>query len=230
MDHTEATKMKAAEQYLLGELRGDLREQFEAHFFDCQDCARDLRAGAVFVDNAKEAFRTEMDYVKAPGTEGPRWFDIFLRPAYAIPAMALLALVVAYQSAIVIPRLKTSLADATAPQVIPSLSLIAENSRGSSSMNLSVPEGKPFIIFVDVPPEKQFAFYNCELQSESGNPEINVRVPGKEAQNTLQLLIPAFRLHPGKHVLVVKGAGTAAAGGAAEKEIARYTFSLDFAK
>jgi hypothetical protein len=230
MDHTEAIRMKASEQYLLGELTGDLREQFEEHFFVCQECAMDVQAGATFVDNAREVLRSEKDVVKAPSADRLRWFDLFLRPAFAVPALALLALVVTYQSTIVIPRLKTSLADATTPQTIPSFSLISENSRGGSSMAIVVPQNKPFSIFLDIPPERQFSFYNCELQTESGTHEFDIRVPGQEATNTVQLLIPASRLRPGKHVLLVRGGGASQVTGATEAEIARYTFSLNFTK
>ena len=44
MDHHQATQHAAVEKYLLDELTPELREEFEAHFFDCQECALDLRA------------------------------------------------------------------------------------------------------------------------------------------------------------------------------------------
>jgi len=53
MDHSEAVEQMAAERYLLDELTPDAREAFEAHLFDCPDCALDLRAGAAFVEEAK---------------------------------------------------------------------------------------------------------------------------------------------------------------------------------
>jgi len=37
MDHGESIRLMAAEKYLLGELAPELREQFEEHFFDCQE-------------------------------------------------------------------------------------------------------------------------------------------------------------------------------------------------
>ena len=49
MDHSESIRLMAAEKYLLGELAPELREQFEEHFFDCQECALDVRAGAALV-------------------------------------------------------------------------------------------------------------------------------------------------------------------------------------
>jgi hypothetical protein len=230
MDHSEAVRIKAAEQYLLGELTGDERERYEEHFFDCQKCALEVTAGAAFFANAKEAFRAEKDFGPAQRPIAPRWFDAFLRPAFAMPALALLALVVTYQSAIVIPHLKESLAQATAPQAIPSFSLIAENSRGGNPATIHAPQGKPFSIYLDIPPGRGFLSYNCELQSESGKLEFALRVPAEEAKDTVQLLIPASRLQPGNHILVIRGTSPAQMSGATEEEVARYAFTLDFAR
>jgi hypothetical protein len=230
MDHSEAIRIKAAEQYLLGELTGDAREQYEEHFFTCQECAMEVQVGAAFLDNAREVFRAAKDFVPVQRPEPRRWFDLFLRPAFAAPALALLALVVTYQSTIVIPRLKTSLAQATAPQAIPSFSLITENSRGGNPVTIHAPQNKPFSIYLDIPPDRHFLFYNCELQTASGNLEFALRVPAEEAKDTVQLLIPASRLQRGNHILVIRGGGPPQGSGAAEPEIARYTFNLDFVR
>src|SRR5262249_28456042 len=47
MDHNEAVSTLAAERYLLGEMTPAERDAFEAHYFDCVDCADDIRAGAM---------------------------------------------------------------------------------------------------------------------------------------------------------------------------------------
>ena len=52
MDHNEAVQQMATEKYLLGELPPELREAFEEHFFDCPECAMDLRTAAAFVEEA----------------------------------------------------------------------------------------------------------------------------------------------------------------------------------
>ena len=56
MDHEEALKIQAPEKYLLGEFSELERDQFEDHFFDCQACAAEVRAGAVFEANARAVF------------------------------------------------------------------------------------------------------------------------------------------------------------------------------
>jgi len=49
----------ATEKYLLGELRPELRHQFEEHVFDCQQCAFDLWAAATFLAHAKVILSTD---------------------------------------------------------------------------------------------------------------------------------------------------------------------------
>ena len=58
MDHNEALRLQAAEKYVLGELPPPLRDEFEEHFFDCQECAQDVIAVAGFVDNARHVWRS----------------------------------------------------------------------------------------------------------------------------------------------------------------------------
>ncbi len=55
MDHNEAIQLQAAEKYVLGEFPPSLRDQFEEHYFECQECALDVKAAAGFVDNARVA-------------------------------------------------------------------------------------------------------------------------------------------------------------------------------
>jgi hypothetical protein len=232
MDHSEAIQLKAAERYLLGELTGTEREQYEEHFFGCHECAQDVQAGAVFMDNAREVLASEtmVAPVVAAQPREQSWFSFFLRPAFAAPALALLLLVAAYQNVIVIPRLKTALGQATEPQVLSSFSLIAENSRGGAPLTIRVPLNKQFSLFLDIPPGNQFPYYNCELLAESGKAEFSVKVLSTAAKDTIQLLVPASRLSAGKHVLIVRGSGLLEGAGAAQSEVARYSFILQFTK
>ena len=58
MDHDVVVRQKMTERYLLGELDPDARDEFEEHFFDCQECAQDVIAVAGFVDNARHVWRS----------------------------------------------------------------------------------------------------------------------------------------------------------------------------
>ena len=53
MNHDDAVRLTAVEAYLLGELSPADRDEFEEHFFDCSDCANELRVTATFLEEAK---------------------------------------------------------------------------------------------------------------------------------------------------------------------------------
>ncbi|MGA8144118.1 MAG: hypothetical protein WB987_09550 [Candidatus Acidiferrales bacterium] len=233
MNHSEAIRLKAAEKYLLGELSAELRDQYEDHYFGCMECAQDVRAGAVFVDNARDVWSAGTvaeASVRPAGKRVGRWWGVLMRPAFAAPALALLLMVAAYQNAVTIPHLKTALSQSEAPQTLPSFSLIGQNSRGAAPLTISVPSDKFFSMFIDIPPQSQFSSYVCEFQSESGTPELALNVSAQEAKQTVQLLIPAGRLASGKHVLVVRGLGSPEKTDADKIGVVRYPFSLEYTK
>ncbi|MGH9746468.1 MAG: hypothetical protein ACRD59_10230 [Candidatus Acidiferrales bacterium] len=231
MDHSEAVRLKAAEKYLLGELSAELRDQYEDHYFGCIECAQDIRAGAALIDNARDVWSSEpiAGAVARPAREaGGGWWAVLWRPAFAVPVLALLVLFAGYQNAFTIPQLKSALSRSEAPQALASFSLIAQNSRGSAPLTIAAPAGKPFSLFLDIPPQSQFTSYVCEFQSEAGVPELSLNISAEEAKQTVQLLIPAGRLASGKHLLVVRGLGSPESADADKIGVVRYPFSLEY--
>src|SRR5580704_16214292 len=107
MDHDEALRQKATERYLLDELDPQLKDQFEEHLFDCQDCALDVRAAAMFVEQAKVVLAapavTSAQRVPEPVPARAGWLAWF-RPAFAVPVLALLLVVVGYQNFVTYPH------------------------------------------------------------------------------------------------------------------------------
>jgi hypothetical protein len=61
VDHDEAVGTLATEKYLLGEMCPDLREEFEMHLFDCEQCAFDLWAAVTFLAHAKAMLSKESE-------------------------------------------------------------------------------------------------------------------------------------------------------------------------
>jgi Putative zinc-finger len=227
MDHSEAIRAQAVERYLLGELAADLREQFEDHYFSCPECAADLKYSAMFVETAKSVLAVPPVASLQPAPAG--WFARFLRPgmAGAGAVLALLLVVLAYQNFAVIPSLRSQVSQMAAPQTLQSFSLAAGAARGALPAPLVVAAGKPFSLFVDVPPSAHFASYTCDFETESGSLEFSLPLSSAQVTDSIQLLIPPSRLQPGKHILVLRGRGAEALSASNATEIARYPFTLE---
>src|SRR5438132_1258147 len=101
MDHSEAIRLMAAEKYLLGELTDESRDQFEGHFFECQECAQDVRAGAALVEHSKVVLAGSPQPVPqvVPARQAAKqaggWLAR-LNPALAVSALAVLLAVIGY--------------------------------------------------------------------------------------------------------------------------------------
>src|SRR5713101_3655843 len=65
MDHDVVVRQHMTEKYLLDELEPQARDEFEEHFFDCPDCALDVRAGAMFVEQSKIALAEKSESIPA---------------------------------------------------------------------------------------------------------------------------------------------------------------------
>jgi len=87
MNHQLAVETRATERYMLDELDQESRSAFEEHYFSCYDCAADVKAAAVFVDNAKAVLLT-------PAFGEKRQRSIFLDWRWMAPAAALAACLV----------------------------------------------------------------------------------------------------------------------------------------
>ncbi|HVP47749.1 MAG TPA: hypothetical protein VMT32_14240 [Bryobacteraceae bacterium] len=59
MDHETAVKTQAAERYILDEFSPEDRTGFEEHFFECVECANDVRAASILAANTKAVIRED---------------------------------------------------------------------------------------------------------------------------------------------------------------------------
>jgi anti-sigma factor RsiW len=107
MDHAEATRRFAAEQYLLGELSESEREEFENHFFACPECAETVEADVALVANTRAVFREGARFPHAPAPAWKKWLglDWGFAPAAALVGCLLMLVVVGYQNMVQIPAL-----------------------------------------------------------------------------------------------------------------------------
>ena len=229
MNHREAVSSGAVERYLLGQLSAHESEEFEQHFFDCSECARDLRAGALFEDNARAVFLEELSVAEPAAARGPTkakpsvWGWLWERPWMA-PALASVALagVAAYQAVVVIPGLRGQLNAALSPQPVASY-VLPPLSRGDAYA-LAVPDiGHFYAIYMDPTWPATFAAYVCSVQDKSGSTRFSVRLSAPPPGKPIEILMPRSLLPSGRYTVVIRNA---AETGKPEAELARYALNL----
>jgi len=216
MDHKEALQLQACEKYLLGELSPAQRDAYEEHYFSCAECTLELRSAADFLSAAREALGSHTNL--KPARSG--WF-LWFKPAFALPAFALLLSIVGYQNFVTIPQYKR----AGSPRVLPMYSLIAGNSRGGEGLNFLSAPNEPIGLYVDVPTDPAHSTYIVRLEDPTGRSSLLRSISAQDAQKTQVIVInPGVRA--GKYAIVISGS-SAAATPASAKEIARLQFVIE---
>jgi hypothetical protein len=222
MDHNQITQHLTVERYLLDELTPEVRDEFEEHFFDCQECATDLRATAAFMDVARREFKIHP--VPKPGGEskGKSLFASAWPSALVWSALAASLLVIAYQNMIVFPHFRTEISELKAPEILPAISLVGGNSRGGQIPAGTVGNSRPFLLQLDIPTQDRFSGYTCLLYAPSGSLVWTAEVSAQSARDTVSIRVPAADRPPGEYTLAVQGnlAGSSV-------DLARYRFALN---
>lgn len=232
MDHKQAVELQLAVKYVLGELPPVQRDEYEDHYIDCPECAKDVHAAAAFADTAREVFREEArGEAPAPGRERAQspWFA-WLRPAFAVPAMLTLLMIVGYQNLITLPRLKSA-GSAGKAQVFDSFSLIAGNvrsERGVEAVKVQARKNETFALAFDFLPTKQFDHYLCQLQDEAGRVVQQLSIPAEKEKQEVHLLVPNGLERAGKYNVVIAGDPGAKGEWIRTNEVSRLNFVVDF--
>jgi putative zinc finger protein len=224
MDHSEASRLMASEKYLLDELSPNEMEAFEEHLFGCQECAIDVRSGSIFLEHGKvelasPVHRTEVKSAKVGTSRGFSWW-----PAFAIPAMAILLIVIGYQNLVIYPAMKGALAENNAPRILAAASLVSAASRGAAPSVVDIRAGEPFLLPLDVPTQNTYQSYEVELQNPAGGVQWSLPVSPELVNNTLTIRAPGVDKAGHYEVIVL---GRSAQG--QSSEVGRYPFELQFA-
>jgi hypothetical protein len=221
MNHQEALQQNATERYLLNELAPELRDQFEEHLFGCQECALDVRAAAMFVEQTKVILAEQAvapavkELVPAKTTSGwLRW----LRPAFAVPALALLLAVIGYQNLVTYRQLSQA---ANEPRVGPWVS-VNVSTRGTETKQVKAHPGEGFGVLLNLPPEDGFASYAVDLYNPAGKLEWSGPISTAPADEARQIYIPGRNRLPGTYMLAVRGITPAGES----KELSRESIDL----
>ncbi len=214
MDHGEAEQMMAVERYLLDELTPEERDAFERHLFDCHDCAIDLRAGSVFVTEARAQLSQMESATARPAPapiapEPPRFkksiWSVLWRPAFTAPVFAALLAVVAYQNVSTIPALRKS---ATEPRILHSNAIHA-GTRGSAQTTVLADRTGGLSLSIALPQSTAYSSYSFELRDPDGKQVWTQNFAASSASQdddgVVSLVIPGAGLKQGVYSLSIFG-------------------------
>jgi len=214
MDHNEAIRLMGAEQYLLNELSPELREQFEEHFFECPECANDVRAGALFLEQSKAIFASDAatpERAVAPAKPVKQSWWAWLRPSVAVPVFAMLLAVIAYQNWPSHGR----------PQVLQA-AYVNIGSRGGNVPSISSHQNEGFLLRVSMPPVRSNSSYSADIYAPDGKLQWSLQLPYTAEGDSYFIQIPGGHHEEGTYAVAIREVGSEGKS----TEIGRSSFEL----
>jgi hypothetical protein len=202
MEHDEAIRTQAAERYVAGELAFQEQDAFEEHFFDCPECAEEVRWEQIFAANARAVSREQPVAAHHPGIweTWRAWFR--LRPAFALSLAANAVLAMGFGYVFVNAARNGS----AGPRFLPSY-WAPPASRAEEQAHLISAGASSFMVHFPAPGQK-YPSYSCEILDAVGNREWAGSAKAIAAEEgDLYLEVPLRHLPPGVHTLVVRGSG-----------------------
>ncbi len=217
MDHVHAMTTQATERYLLGEMTVPEQEAFEAHFFDCRECAEDVRVAAMMVDGARAGLVdrgttvvTVPDVADTPGVSNVAVFEprrapapmARLRSSIVLPwaAAATFAIIAGIQ-ALPGERAIGSVGDPVALEPV----TLRPAARGSDAVIRLRRGDAAATLAVDLGVSSPGATLRYELRRADGPVIASGEVPAPQPGTPLLLLVPASLLTPSaRYTLVVR--------------------------
>ena len=215
--------MHAAEMYVLGELSGDLREQFEDHYFDCAECSLDVRAAAAFIAASKEVFHEAPTPVAVALGEKHKvlGWRAWLKPLIAVPAVAALIVMTVYEGRNL--RRATPETPAAAEQNLVASAdygLRGGDREADENTVVNVRGNQAFGLRFDFTPSQIFGKYLGEVRDEAGRTLIQVAIPADKINKEVKLVVPGGKLRPGNYVLWIYGEA------GAKSVVSKYAFTV----
>jgi len=220
MTHQQAVETLASERYLLDEMSEPERSEYEAHYFDCADCAEDVRLGQLIREEARRAGAA------APAATKPvrgariltpaRWQRPMVAARWA--AVAALAVLASYQSFVTVPALR----EASAPQ--PLAPVMLRGATRGAAVVVTIARGQRFVTLVaDVMAEPQTRMLSYDLLDAGRASLLSGLAPVPPSSAPLMLLIPVDEFQrPGRYTLIIRSADQARA------VIGEYEFDVSY--
>ena len=211
MDHAEATNTQATERYLLGDLNAAEADAFEEHFFDCAECADELRVGMRVLSGGRELAREAAAPTEAPVV--PIETHRRRRSAW-LPAAAAAALILSVTA----PLLLRQPASEPSFEVLQQKTLFLDDMRGASDVP-TIDGNATVALWVDVPPQPAYARYEGRLHAPDGEILTLTFTPDPDGAPTP---LKVHGLSAGAHELALVGFST----DGRDTEIKRHRFNV----
>jgi hypothetical protein len=208
MRHQHAKGTLAAERYLLDEMTEQERYEFEAHYFDCEECAEIVLAGAAMAAGAR-AGRTSRVVPVTPAPERRSRVLTFV----PLAAAAALALVAGYQALVTIPGLRARVT----PRAIHSVAL-APASRGDAPVIPIAAAREGVTLMVDVNAGTGAGPLAFQLDGPADISRLSAAADAPAPGMPLTIWLPPNYLTAGEYQLAVQSAAQPG------QEIGRYRF------
>lgn len=195
MTHATAMKEYAVERYLLGELPENEQDAFEQHYFECRECADDLRAASVFLENLKQV---AVEPVPARRPEPQRDWFAWLRWATLQPVLTgLLLVMLGYQSLYRIPNLERTAAAPVTP------AHVDFGVRGEGDV-IRLQSGELLQLETNLTPSLWAPRYRVEIRPASGGKALEFEIDGppRERLAGFKFKVPQV-VGPGDYVLTL---------------------------
>jgi hypothetical protein len=205
MNHKVVTAHNMTERYLLNELDPVAREEFEEHYFNCEECAADVQAAALLVEKIKNGAIPDPELrpvAVSPPVPGPRTW-VGLRTAFVLPVMAMLLAVVGYQNLVTYPQMAHQL---NSPRILP-YAQVNLDTYATQGPTITPQPGQAFLLLVRIPPGGSYSKYTADLYNPAGKLEwsFTFAIPASSEQEQWPLQVPGANRESGRYKLVVRG-------------------------
>jgi len=194
MDHKEAVETMAAQRYVLDEMTLEDQDAFEAHFFECAECAGDVKDSETIADTLRSDKKKNVVHEFRPRKMQTRWL--------AAAASFVFVAILGYQNLFTIPHFRREIAMARAPRLAQSLYLQPLVRGVKPEEPQPVKTSEALMLEFDVTPSNARG-YAAEVVDASRHVLIHEPISAERATETVHLSIPAGYLPPGKYSLRV---------------------------
>lgn len=193
MDHSEAVAKGMVERYVLGELSGPVRDEFEEHYFSCELCLADVKAALDLRDAVRGigghgVSGTRVSPVRPAPAHAQKKYASGIRQYWGAWAAVLAFAFAGYQSFVTVPGLRSAIVLLQQPHVFTGQTVFRMGNRAVGLPAVSH-AGQPLQFFLELTTEPQFREYQVHIQPPHGKPVVS-SVPSDLAKDNVALVIP----------------------------------------